>query len=125
MELRYMAEFESHLLTKSSLLKEYFKPDYKVMFDRIKDIRFPVKNDLLMILLDGQWHTETELVRIAKKQQFMGAVTLGTMVNSINANLRNDYVEKRIINGEMCYKIADNYVGLSRAAYSKYRFALE
>jgi len=55
----------------------------------------------------------------------MGAVTLGTMVNSLNHTLRNNYVEKKLIDGKMHYKISDNYVGLTRAAYNKYRFKLK
>ncbi|MFW9937132.1 MAG: hypothetical protein ACFFD5_05745 [Candidatus Thorarchaeota archaeon] len=85
-----------------------------------------MKNDILVGLLDGNWHSELDLIRIAKKQQkFMGAVTLGTMVNSLNHILRNDYVEKKVIDGKLHYKISDNYVGLTRAAYNKYRSKLE
>jgi hypothetical protein len=85
-----------------------------------------VKNDILVGLLDGNWHSELDLIRIAKKQQkYMGAVTLGTMVNSLNHTLRSDYVEKKVINGKMYYKISDNYVGLTRAAYNKFKFKLD
>ena len=47
---------------------------------------------------------------------------MGTMVNSLNKLLKNDYVEKRISEGKMYYKISDNYVGLTRAAYNKQKF---
>ena len=112
--------------SNSSLLKKFYKPDYSNLLQKIKGIKAPVKNDILQILLDGTWHSETEIIRIAKKQQkYIGTVTLGMMVHSMNNNIKNNYVEKRNINGEMFYKISDNYVGLSRAAYSKYRFELE
>ena len=94
------------------------------LLNKIKDIRTPVKSEILKTLLDGNWHSETDIVRLAKKKQYMGVVTLGTMVNSLNNNINNNYVEKRNINGKMFYKISDNYVGLSRAAYTRYRFSI-
>jgi hypothetical protein len=113
-------------LIQNKLLKKYYRPDYSNLFNKIKDIKTPVKNGILMGLLDGNWHSELELIRITKKKQkYMGAVTLGTMVNSLNHSLKNDYVEKKVMNGKLHYKISDNYVGLTRAAYNKYRFNME
>jgi len=113
-------------INQFNLLKKYYKPDYSQLFNKIKEIKTPVKQDILMGLLDGNWHSELDLIRIAKKQQkYMGAVTLGTMVNSLNHSLKNDYVEKKIVNDKMYYKISDNYVGLTRAAYNKYKFNIE
>ena len=119
-------KLEKDLLNNSfeqtKLLKKYYKPDYTELFNKIKTINAPVKNEILFSLADGEWHSELELIRIAKKKQkFMGAVTLGTMVKSINNMLKNDYVEKKIFNGKLYYKISDNYVGLTRAAYNKYK----
>ncbi|MFX1409397.1 MAG: hypothetical protein ACFFA6_03530 [Promethearchaeota archaeon] len=97
---------------------EFYKPNYSNLFNKIKDIKTPVKNEILMALLDGQWHSELDLIRITKKKQnYMGPVTLGTMVNSLNHCIKNNYVEKRILNSKLYYKISDNYVGLTRAAY--------
>jgi hypothetical protein len=111
---------------QAKLLKKYYQPDYSHLFNKIKDIKTPVKNGILMGLLDGNWHSELELIRIAKKKQkYMGAVTLGTMVNSLNHSLKNDYVEKKVMNGKLHYKISDNYVGLTRAAYNKYKFNMK
>ncbi len=107
--------------SKSSIIKQYYKADYYSLFNKIRDIKTPVKSDILKAMLDGAWHSERTLVRIAKKSQYMGAVTLGTMVNSLNNLLSNSYVEKKFHDGEMYYKISDNYVGLTRAAYNKYR----
>ena len=113
-------------IDKSALMKRYYKPNFSVMFNKIKEIRAPVKNDIILSLLDGQWHSETEIVRISKRQQYnyMGVVLLGTMIASINKMLNNDYVEKQFLNGEMYYKLSDNYVGLTRACY-KYRLNIE
>ena len=85
----------------------FYKPNYSILFNKIKDIKAPIKNEILIALLDGQWHSELELIRITKKQHgYIGAVTLGTMVNSLNHMIKNNYLEKK-----------DNYVGLTRAAY--------
>lgn len=112
---------------KDDVLKKYYKPDFSILFRKIKEIDAPVKNDIIIALLDGEWHSETEIIRIAKKQQYryLGAVTLGTMMNSLNNMLKSNYVEKQFINGELFYKISDNFVGLTRAAYTKYCFTLD
>jgi len=96
----------------------FYKPGYSILFNKIKDIKTPIKNEILMSLLDGFWHSENELIRITKKQHgYIGAVTLGTMINSLNHMIKNNYLEKKIVNNKLYYKISDNYVGLTRAAY--------
>ncbi len=98
--------------------KEFYKPNYSRLFNKIKDIRAQIKNDILIALLDGQWHSELDLIRSTKKQHsFIGAVTLGTMVHSLNHAIKNNYLQKKIVNGNMFYKISDSFVGLTRAAY--------
>lgn len=99
--------------------KEFFyKPDYSLLFNKIKDIKTPIKNEILIALLDGQWHSELELIRVTKKRHgFVGAVTLGTMINSLNHSIKNNYLERKVVNNKLYYKISDNYVGLTRAAY--------
>lgn len=117
-----MENFDNSNINTDQLMKKYYKPDYDKLFNKIKHIKTPVKNDILKALLDGAWHSELELIRIAKKQQkYVGSVTLGTIVRSLNQVLRNDYVEKKVINEKMFYKLSDNYVGLTRAAYTKYQ----
>ncbi|TFG22768.1 MAG: hypothetical protein EU529_09475 [Promethearchaeota archaeon] len=115
-----MEEHPEYKIEKSTNTNRYYKPKYSILFKKIKDIQTPVKNDLLGFLLDGCWHSESDLVRLAKRQhRYMGIVTLGTMLNSINHMLKSNYVEKKIINNEMYYKICDNFVGLTRAAYNR------
>ncbi len=116
-----MEEHPEYKTDKSTNINRYYKPNYSILFKKIKDIQTPVKNDLIIALMDGNWHSESNLVRLAKRQQYryMGIVILGTMVNSINHMLNSEYVEKKIINNEMYYKISDNYVGLTRAAYNR------
>jgi hypothetical protein len=72
-----------------------------------------------MSLLDGKWHTEGELIRnTRKKHNYFGSVTLGTMVDGLNSlSISNNYLEKKIINGRIFYKLSNNYLGLTRAAY--------
>ena len=96
----------------------FYKPNYSILFNKIKDIKAPIKNEILIALLDGHWHSELELIRITKKQHgYIGAVTLGTMINSLNHMIKNNYLEKKVVNSKLYYKISDNYVGLTRAAY--------
>ena len=121
-----MEEPQNTSFEQNKILKKYYKPDYSQLFNKIKEIKTPVKQEILMSLLDGNWHTELDLIRVAKqKMRYMGAVTLGTMIHSLNHRLKNDYVEKKIINGKLSYRISDNYVGLTRAAYNKYRFKMD
>ncbi len=121
-----MEEPQNNSFEQSKILKNFYKPDYSGLFNKIKDIKTPVKNEILMTLLDGNWHTELDLIRVAKqKMRYLGAVTLGTMIHSLNHHLKNDYVEKSIINGKLSYRISNNYVGLTRAAYNKYRFKMD
>jgi hypothetical protein len=102
---------------------KYYKPSYSHLFNKIKDIRTPIKNEILIALLDGHWHSELELIRVTlirvtKKQHgYIGAVTLGTMIGALNHTIKNNYLQKKIVNGKLFYKISDNYVGLTRAAY--------
>lgn len=110
-------------------MKKYYKPDFSVLFKKIRGIETPVKNDLLIALLDGEFHSDRELIRLAKEQRHlgghMGEVTLATIMNSLNNMLKSEYVEKRFLDGKLYYKISDNFVGLSRAAYNKFIFNLE
>ena len=112
-----MEELPENSSNKKAMMNKY------VLFNKIKRINTPVKSDILIALLDGEYHSETELIRLAKRRgtAYMGAVTLGTMVNSLNHLLKSNYVEKQFLNGEMHYKISDNYVGLTRAAYNNWQ----
>ena len=118
-----MEKINTENLETINLMKKYYKPDYSKLFNKIKNIKTPVKNKILHALLDGSWHSELELIRIARKQEnYIGSFTLGTMVNSLNHIVRNDYLEKKHMDGKMYYKLSDNYVGLTRAAYTKYQY---
>ena len=112
-----LEELPENGISKQNLMSKY------ALFNKIKAINTPVKSDILIALLDGEYHSETELVRLAKRRgtAYMGAVTLGTMVNSLNHLLKSNYVEKQFLGGEMHYKISDNYVGLTRAAYNNWQ----
>ena len=113
--------FENNL-KKSEILKEGLKQYDSNLFNKIKGIKTPVKNELLITLLDGEWHSETELIRIAKKEhKYAGPVLVGTMINSLNSSFKTSYLKRKIINGEIHFKISDNYVGLTRAAYTRYQ----
>lgn len=109
---------------EKSEIKTSLEKNYSKLFNKLKDIKSNIKNNVIFALLDGKWHSETELVRIAKKQgefKYLGPVTLGTMLHSLNYDLKSEYVEKKVMYGEMHYKISENYIGLSRAANNKYQ----
>ena len=120
-----MESFDEKSFNISTLIKIQFKPEYSNMFKKIKDIEAPIKNDIIIALLDGKWHSETDLIRIAKTQHdFMGPVLLGTMINSLNKKMNNNFLEKRSIDGKIFYKLSNNYIGLTRAAFTKFRYIL-
>jgi hypothetical protein len=106
-------------LNISTLMKIAFKPEYSNIFNKIKDIKVPIKNHILISLLDGNWHAESEILRNTRKQRgYIGAVTLSSMVNTLNHQTGgNNYLKKKIINGRVYYKISNNYIGLTKAAY--------
>ena len=109
-------------LKKSEILKQGLKQYDSTLFNKIKGIKTPVKNELLITLLDGEWHSETELIRIAKREhKYAGPVLVGTMINSLNSSFKTSYLKRKIIGGEIHFKISDNYVGLTRAAYTRYQ----
>jgi hypothetical protein len=120
-----LEQFNEKELNISTLMKIYFKPEYSNLFKKIKGIRTPVKNDILMALLDGRWHSENELIKVIKKKfQYVGSVTLASMTNALNNDFNaNNYLQKKISDGKVLYKLSDNYIGLTRAAFTKYRFA--
>lgn len=106
-------------LNISTLMRIAFKPEYSNLFNKITDIEEPVKNDILMTLLDGKYHSESEIIRTTKNNhKYIGPITLTTMVESLNHQTKNNYVEKKIVNGRVFYKITDNYLGLTKAAFT-------
>ncbi len=117
-----MDKVEDKELNITTLMKIQFKPEYSNMFRKIKNIEIPVKSHILMALLDGNWHTESEILRITRKQNdSIGAVTLSSMINTLNLQTVNSYLQKKIVNGRVYYKISDNYLGLTKAAFTKFR----
>ena len=120
-----MEHFNEKNFNMATLMRICFKPKYTNIFQKIKEINTleSPKNNILMIMLDGKWHSANEIIRITRREhQYMGNVTLGVMISNINKNLTNNYLQKKIINGKVYYKLSDNYIGLTRAAYTKYRF---
>lgn len=103
----------------NSNLKEFFQPIFKVFFDRVRQIKDPVKIRILQQLLDGNWHDENELVRLIKKYRFIGPVGIGMLVEQIRRLVNEDFLlsGKGNIPTDSKYKLNDNYVGLTRAAF--------
>ena len=121
-----MEPFDEKRFNMSTLIKIQFKPEYANMFKKVKDIRAPIKNEIVMALLDGKWHSERELITFTKKKyNYIGPLTLDTMVNSLNIKMNNNFLEKRIADEGLFYKLSDNYIGLTRAAYTKFRYMIK
>ncbi len=115
-----MKNFVEEKFDKPTSKKNEQEQEDSNLLNKIKAIKTPVKNELLVTLLDGEWHSETELIRIAKKEKnYAGAVLVGTMLNSINAFSQQVFLMKKIYNGEWHFKITENYIGLTRAAFTK------
>ncbi|MFX0072792.1 MAG: hypothetical protein ACFFAO_17050 [Candidatus Hermodarchaeota archaeon] len=118
-----MEDFNGKEFNITTLVKCMFKPQYSNLFNKITNLKTPVKNKILMTLLDGNWHEQTEIIRLTRKQHgYMGPVTLQTMVSSLNHISSNNFVRKKMVNGKIYYKISDNFLGLTRAAFTKFRF---
>ncbi|MHA1897583.1 MAG: hypothetical protein ACTSU2_09340 [Promethearchaeota archaeon] len=95
--------------------------EHVMMMKNIKNIRDKAKSDVIQLLLDGEWHNEKELLRIAKRSRFIGSVGFGMMIYSINEMVSVDFIirQKGRID-EYYYKIKDNYIGMARAAFNNY-----
>ncbi len=89
----------------------------------LQNIRDKTKIDVLMKLLDGQWHTDYELIRIAKKSRdFIGVVGFGMLICSIEDTVAKSFLIKKINPGNSShFKINDNFIELARSAYSQYK----
>lgn len=102
----------------NSLIEEH---GYEMVKD-LRSIRDKAKNDVLQEMLDGEWHDEKKLIRIAKKSRYLGTVSFGMMMYSLKDSICHDFLIKKIMNdGKNYYKIHDNFVGLARAAFSSHK----
>ncbi|GAB4308138.1 MAG: hypothetical protein Kow0069_06130 [Promethearchaeota archaeon] len=101
-------------------LRPFWDRRYLTLFERVRQIRDPVKLRVLQELLDGRWHDERDLVRLVKKYRFLGSVGLGTLVDQLLRVVDPEFVEQKDeadrVSGRK-YKLNANYVGLTRAAF--------
>lgn len=105
----------------SKIEEIYYKPNYTMLLNRIQRIKDVRKNRLIEIMLDGNWHSENELVRFAKRFGYIGIVTLSTMMTSLKKKIDTNFLIRKSKNDMNYYKISDNYVGLARAAFADYK----
>ncbi len=102
-------------------LEPYYKPHYSDLLYRIQDIRDRAKTAVLQVLADGQWHSQMDLMRVARRTRFIGDIGFGMMVEQMRDMLGPDFLTCSTgPENERFFKIQDNYVGLTRAAYYKY-----
>lgn len=104
-------EPESEIIDKDELLYS------------LKHITDATKIDVLSELLDGRWHTDAELIRVAKKSRdFIGAVGFGMLMCSFEDSISKSFLMKKMIPGNTTqFKIHENFIELARAAISKYK----
>lgn len=102
-------------------LAPFYKPHYTELLFRIQEIRDRAKIAVLQLLADGQWHSQIDLMRVARRTRFIGEVSFGMMMDQMRELLGPDFLACSIdSDNERFFKIQDNYVGLTRAAYFKY-----
>jgi hypothetical protein len=89
----------------------------------LQNIHDKTKIDVIIRLLDGDWHTESELIRIAKKtRDFIGVVGFGMLMCSLDDTIAKSFLIKRMQTGTQ-FKINENYIELARSAYSQYKLS--
>lgn len=90
-----------------------------ILIEELQHIQDRAKHGVLKALLDGEWHNEKELIRIAKKERYIGSVSFGMMMLSFCEIVDKRFLMKKIVaeTSEPQYKINDNFVGLARAAF--------
>src|SRR5271157_1833682 len=102
-------------------LEPFFKPHYTDLLYRIQGIQDRAKFAVLQQLADGKWHSQMDLMRVARRARFIGDVGFGMMMRQLQEILLPDFIEIRVADAnEPYFKIQDNYVGLTRAAYYRY-----
>ncbi|MHA1111210.1 MAG: hypothetical protein ACTSRE_08905 [Promethearchaeota archaeon] len=96
--------------------------DEPELIHSLKQITDATKIDVLMKLLDGRWHTDAELIRVAKKSRdFIGAVGFVMLMCSFEDSISKSFLMKKMNPGNMTqFKIHENFIELARSAYSKY-----
>lgn len=106
---------------------EQHEPESEIVDDSkllnlLKQITDATKIDVLIHLLDGRWHTDTELIRVAKKSRdFIGAVGFGMLMCSFEDSISRSFLMKKMNPDHTTqFKIHDNFIELARSAYSKY-----
>jgi hypothetical protein len=97
--------------------------DETQMINCLQNIQDRTKIDVLLKLLDGHWHTDAELIRIAKKtRDFIGVVGFGMLIASFEDTIAKSFLVKKINPGNTSeFKINENFIELARTAYSQYK----
>ncbi|MHA1728661.1 MAG: hypothetical protein ACTSWY_07995 [Promethearchaeota archaeon] len=102
-------------------IKNFIEENGSELFEILHNIKDKAKNDIIHLMLDGEWHNERELLRLAKKSRYCGTVSFGIMMLSFGKTISDRFVTKKRMNVGTYYKINDNFMGLARAACSNYK----
>ncbi|MBN2155380.1 MAG: hypothetical protein JW776_05010 [Candidatus Lokiarchaeota archaeon] len=117
-----MIDMDSYYIEEESNIKQQYINEVDLI-RCLREIRDKAKIDVILELLDGQWHDENELLRVAKKtRDFIGVVGFGMLMYSFEDSVSKSFLIKKVNPGNSSwFKINDNYIQLARSAYSQYK----
>ena len=109
-------------ISRSQNIDLYIKERGYVLLETIRNIKDKAKNDILRLMLDGEWHKEKDLIRLAKKTRYIGQVSFGIMMHGLKEIISHQFIFKEVKeSGDSYFKVNDKFIGLLRAAYLNLR----
>ena len=109
-------------ISQSQNIDLYIKERGHALVETFKNIKDKAKNDILRLMLDGEWHKEKDLIRLAKKTRYIGQVSFGIMMHGLKEIISHQFIFKEVKeSGDSYFKVNDKFIGLLRAAYLNLR----
>ena len=109
-------------MSRSQNIDLYIKERGHALVETFRNIKDKAKNDILRLMLDGEWHKEKDLIRLAKKTRYMGQVSFGIMMHGLKEIISHQFIFKEVReSGDSYFKVNDRFIGLLRAAYLNLR----
>ncbi len=82
-----------------------------------------VKRKLLMMLSDGSWHNEYELIRVLKKERTMGFISFGVIIESINEEVHSMFINVgKSENQTTQYRINPKHLSILKKSLATYDY---
>lgn len=109
-------------LPRSQNIDLFIKERGYALLETFRNIKDKAKNDILRLMLDGEWHKEKDLIRLAKKTRYIGQVSFGIMMHGLKEIISDQFILKEVREtGDSYFKVNDKFIGLLRAAYLNLR----